>query len=171
MPNTFELIASSTVGSGGAATISFSSIPNTYTDLVLVMSLRANGSFGAGNISLYTNFNGTTTNRSFRTLYGAGSTANSYSGTTAGGSTVPGSLVTANTFNSYQAYIPNYNSSNNKSLSIDTVQENNSATDNELDLQASLWSNTAAITSIEVTAPGNLFVQYSTAYLYGVKNA
>ena len=46
MANTYTLIASNTVGSGGAASISFSSIPSTYTDLLVKISTRDNtGSF------------------------------------------------------------------------------------------------------------------------------
>jgi len=41
MPDTFVKIATVTVGSGGAATMAFSSIPSTYTDLCIKMSSRA----------------------------------------------------------------------------------------------------------------------------------
>jgi hypothetical protein len=78
------------------------------------------------------------------------------------------SSATASTFASADIYIPNYTSSDYKSISIDTVTEKN-ATDAYMRLTAGLWSNTAAITSIGLncSASGN-FVQYSTFYLYGV---
>ena len=50
MPNTMTLISSSTVGSGGTASISFSSIPNTYTDLVVKLSVRSTASTNNTNI-------------------------------------------------------------------------------------------------------------------------
>jgi hypothetical protein len=69
-------------------------------------------------------------------------------------------------------YIPNYAGSNNKSVSADNAREANQATDTYLVMDAGLWSNTSAITSIKI-APrvGPNFVQYSTAYLYGIKNS
>lgn len=168
MANTFELIASSTVGAGGAASIDFTSIPNTYTDLNLVFSLRSSALASSENI--YVTFNGSTSSFSARWMYGDGSTiGNSTSGRIIGFGTAANN--TANTFGTTSLYIPNYAGSNNKSYSADTVTENN-ATLAYTGLIAGLWSNTAAISSISIvpqTAP--LFVQYSTAYLYGVKNA
>jgi hypothetical protein len=79
---------------------------------------------------------------------------------------VPGVGTTANTFGSGDFYIPNYTSANYKSVSYDVTEENN-ATQSYSQLGAGLWSNTAAITSITLTAVPT-FAQYSTFYLYGV---
>ena len=83
-----------------------------------------------------------------------------------------GGTATANTFGNMEIYIPNYAGSSNKSVSVNQVGEDNAATAYAT-LLAGLWSNTAAITSIKLTpfSGGASFVQYSTAYLYGVKNA
>jgi hypothetical protein len=181
MANTFTLIASSTVGSGGAASISFSSIPATYTDLVLLTSVRSSttGSGGTGyqeRLNIY--LNGTTANYSERWIQAEGGTTVN-SGTSYFNSSGPSGLAgtavpsdwTANTFNNNQIYIPNYTSSNNKSFSVDGVAENNGSF-GSLMLNAGLWSNTAAITSISISLRNTPnMVQYSTAYLYGVKNA
>jgi hypothetical protein len=168
MANTMTLIASSTVGSGGAASIDFTSIPSTYTDLQLVMSLRQN----QANNNVRITINGGTTGYSERVLYGTGSgtASTSASATYFNLMYSDGSAETANTFGNLQMYIPNYAGSTNKSISVDGVYENN-ATAAIAALTAQLWANTAAITSISIVPASALWVQYSTAYLYGVKNA
>jgi len=170
MANTFELIASSTVGVLGASSIDFTSIPSTYTDLCIKASLRT-AQFGTAEASqsLLIQFNGTTTNYSYRLLQGYNNTAASYNGTTRFFGDATNSDATASTFGNLEIYIPNYAGSTNKSYSADSVTENN-GTKAAADLDAGLWSNSAAITSISISAASNL-VQYSTAYLYGVKNA
>ena len=179
MANTFELIASYTA-SGSVAAINFTSIPSTYTDLVVTGSLRCDANQTGGTALCY-QFNSSTSGYSAKFLYGDGSAAGSFSGTTlsANGSTygrlagtgIANTAQTSNTFSSMYFYIPNYAGSNNKSGSFDAVVENN-GTAAESNLSASLWSNTSAITSISF-APynGANFVQYTTMYLYGVKNA
>ena len=167
MANTFELIASSTVGSGGAASIDFTSIPSTYTDLCLKLSLRQD-SVTLNYASM--RFNNATTNFTYRTIEGSGASAASYNGSTGTyGFPVP-SNFTSSTFSNLEVYIPNYAGSTNKSFSVDTVTENNASTA-YADLIAGLWSNSAAINQITFYPAGGNFVQYSTAYLYGVKNA
>jgi hypothetical protein len=168
MANTYTLISSVTVGSGGAANIQLASIPSTYTDLVLVTSLRDN----AGSFSANITFNNSTSSYSNRYLRGDGSTTSSSTGsiTTYLQSFSVGSSFTANTFSSNYIYIPNYAGSNNKSVSIDMVTENNSTT-SYAQINAGLWSNTSAITEIDITTGDGSFVQYSTAYLYGISNA
>jgi len=164
MPNTFELISAVTLGSS-AATISFTSIPSTYTDLSLQMSLRSN--YGAGSGAQVT-FNSSATGYSYKQLYGYSGGAGSVGGTgTYIGFNLPGSNATANTFGSIGLYTPNYAGSNNKSVSIDEAYENNSSTVWQLDLFAYLWSNSAAINSITITeGAGRTFTANSTAYLY-----
>jgi hypothetical protein len=172
MANTFELISAYTVGAGGMASINFTSISGSYTDLLIKASLRtdnADGSTGRKSVNL--KINGVTTNMTQRFLYGLGGSASSTSGSIID-AWADSNNATTSTFSSYEIYLPNYGSSNYKSASQDSVYENNSSTDYGLQLTAGLWSNTAAITSLglAVTTSGN-FVQYSTAYLYGVKNA
>lgn len=156
-----------TVGSGGTSSIVFNSIPQTYTDLKIVVSGRADSTA----ITLVGAINGSTSNFTSRFLYGDGSTpassnaANSYWGN------VNPSNYTASTFGSTEIYIPNYTSSNNKSFSVDSTTENN-ATGSTIAIWAGLWSQTAAITSITLTiASSNNFVQYTTATLYGISSA
>jgi hypothetical protein len=170
MANTYVQIGSTvTVGSGGAATIDFTSIPATFTDLVIFVSAR-NTSSGA---SMRLRFNGATTSNTDRYMEADGATV--VSGSNAFGASyifaggVNGSSTTSNTFASNFIYIPNYAGSTNKSVSVDGVTENN-ATTAYADLTAGLWSNSSAITSIELTPNINSFAQYSTASLYGIKS-
>jgi hypothetical protein len=171
MPNTFELIASSTVGSGGASSIVFNSIPGTFTDLVIKSSLRGDRA-GSPNQAITINFNGLTTNlteRWLRLVDGAVGSGTEGSSIQWG---APGAGSTSSTFSNDEIYIPNYAGSTNKSVSIDNVSENN-ATNVFTYLAAGLWSDSSAITSISINAAsaGTNLVQHSTAYLYGVKNA
>ena len=167
MPDTFTLIASSTVGAGGASSIDFTSIPSTYTDLVILVSARTN----TGNTSDQTliSFNGSTTSFSSKMLGGTGSAASSVS---VARYTMPNDTTdqTASTFNNGSIYIPNYAGATNKSYSADGVMENN-ATYALMWMTAGLWSNTAAINQVTLTPSAGSYAQYSTAYLYGVKNA
>ena len=169
MPNTYTLIASSTVGAGGAASIDFTSIPSTYTDLCIKLSTR----FASTSTLIKITYNGVTTGYSRRGVVGENNAAASYSASDAFVAYTDSSSNTANTFGNSEIYIPNYAGSNYKSASIDSVKENNNVPDAVVALQASLWSNTAAITSISLSdlSGGQSFLQYSTAYLYGVKNA
>jgi hypothetical protein len=173
MANTYTLISSVTVGSGGATSIGFTSIPSTYTDFKLVASLRSSTTFGNVWYDSYITVNGA--NLSWRDIIGLGSgTPSSRNDTTSFVTLgVPSSDATASTFGNLEIYIPNYAGSNNKSASMDGVSENN-ATAAGMGLHAGLYSSSSAITSITITpynSPTAKFVQYSTAYLYGISNA
>jgi hypothetical protein len=168
MATTFTLISSVTVGVLGASSIDFTSIPSTYTDLCLKYSLRC-GSVNISNAT-YLNVNTSSANQTSLSLRGDGASAISFTDTAIAIGRVTGGTATINTFNNGEVYIPNYAGSNNKSFSADTVSENNATTASE-QLDASLWSQTAAINAIGIYAPGQTISQYSTAYLYGISNA
>ena len=168
MPTYTQIGSAVTVGSGGAANIDFTSIPSTYTDLVIVGSLRSDGAVNTCKI----NFNNNSTNYSNKRLYGTGSSAASDSAATtfASISAITESSFTANTFGSFYCYIPNYAGSTNKSSTQDGVNETNATAAVQM-IVASLWSDTAAINRVTLAPTSGNFVQYSTAYLYGVSNA
>jgi len=171
MPTYTQIGTAVVVGSGGAATIDFSSIPSTYTDLVLKVSLRGPTGYASDTMDTYLRFNGTTTNYSDRLLYGTGSAIASLSETPTGiNFRVVGQNSTTSTFGNAEIYIANYAGSTNKSVSIDAVTENN-ATSVLTQIEAGLWSNTAAINQITLVPFTTGFAQYSSAYLYGVSNA
>lgn len=167
MPN-MELITSVTVGAGGAASVTLPAsgiIPQTYTDLKIVYSIRSDNTNPSNTIDLA--FNGSTTgftNRYLQTGPSSGSNFGRFSGAQ------NSSSETANIFSNGEIYIPNYTGSNNKSYSADWVYENNSSSGAGVGFIADLWSNTAAITSITITGYAGNFLQNSTFYLYGISN-
>jgi len=163
MPNTFELIASSTVGAGGASAIDFTSIPQTYTDLCVKISGRANADI----VAVICSINSSALDSGKR-LRGNGTDAASASSAENYG--VNNSTATASTFSNGEWYFPNYTGSNNKSVSMDGVTENN-GTAAYSSITAGLENTSSAITSLSFAPNGGNWVQYSTAYLYGVKNA
>lgn len=166
--NTYVLLAKSTVGSAGASSITFSNIPQTgYTDLLIKTSSRTDG-LGAGN-ALLLSLNGSTANFSNKLLYGASGSAYSASGTR-GIVFADGTSETASTFENTEIYIPNYTSSNYKSISSDSVMEGNATSGIYMGLFAMIWQNTSAITSLSLTPQAGNFVQYSDFYLYGISN-
>jgi hypothetical protein len=167
MPANYVLLERVTL-SASAASVVLDNIPQTgYTDLKIVSSTRTDrASQTADWVKI--SFNGSTSSFSLRELEGDGTTAASYTGTTGLAFFAPASTATANTFGNSEVYIPNYTSSNYKSYSADTVTENNAASANAA-INAGLWSNTAAITSISFTPNlGTNFLQYSTFSLYGL---
>jgi hypothetical protein len=157
-----------TVGSGGASSIAFTSIPQTYTDLRILLSGRSTGT----NQTLLIQFNSDTTSTNYRRLaLGAADTlVFSQNINDQGIGYIPISTYTANTFGNAEIYIPNYTSTTAKSYYTDSVAENN-ASEAYLGLFANTYTGTAAITSITLTAGGANFAQYSTATLYGVTSA
>jgi hypothetical protein len=170
MPSSRILISSQTLGSS-AASVTFSSIPSTYTDLVLRMSTRSDV---ASNYETAIQINSISTNYSMTRLVGNGATATSARYTAQSTyymASTNGTNTTASTFSNLEFYIPNYAGSANKVASGFGVTENNSASTNvSMAIHAELLSNTAAITQLVISAQGN-FVAGSSFYLYGLKNS
>jgi hypothetical protein len=167
MPLQLYKIATIEVGSGGASSMIFSSIPQGYTDLKITFSARSEGT---STTAALLRLNGSSANGSNRGLEGNGVTAITYvdSSQSYAGNIVPGNY-TVNTFCNNEIYIPNYTSSNYKSSSVDTVTENVATIYALQNIQANLWSNTAAVTSISLIPNGtNNFAQYTIATLYGI---
>jgi hypothetical protein len=177
MPTFTQIGAAVVVGSGGQAAIDFTAIPATFTDLVIKISARCDSTGGYPE-TLNLKFNSSaTTDYSFRGLFSVTATPgsnNSSSLTSMRAGSIAVVATTANTFSNIEIYIPNYASTSyQKSVSIDATQESNSTVDFNYALifNAGFRSNTAAITSINLTSAAGNFVQHSTAYLYGVSNA
>lgn len=173
MANTYTLINSSTVGSGGVASITFSSIPATYTDLCLKISMRTDRGSTIDPVQIQ--FNGDTgSNYSYRSIWsdasGSVNSFNSGSPDRIDAQYSTAADATANTFTNFEIYIPNYASSNQKVTSYDSAHETN-ATTAYLVMMANLWTGTAAINSIKMDPINGNFVQYTSAYLYGIKNS
>lgn len=162
-------ISTVTVGSGGASSIVFSSIPQNYTDLIILLSGRES----TGNNWFTMIFNGdTSSSYTEKDIYSTGTASGSRTYTSRANiynDYLDASPNTANTFSSIQIYIPNYSSNTAyKPVSIDGTGENNtsSLTLAYQGMNASLWSNTSSITSITLTQN---WAQYSSATLYGIR--
>jgi len=161
-----QLIQHVTVGAGGQASITFSAIPQTFTHLMLKLSLRSTRSGFPS--ATYLNFNSTGFNATGLVLYGNGSSAGSYGYSDGTLAAISSTVSTANTFSNTEIFIPNYRSANSKSYAVDYVFENNGATA-EQGINSGIWANSAAISSILIDDfSTNLFVEGSSASLYGI---
>lgn len=173
--NTYVAINTVTVGSGGSASVAFSSIPATYNNLLLKVSLKTNRTTDYVDDFRLT-FNGSSTGYSFKSVVNYNGTIRNDQNASASyvyaiAATASHASQTPNTFCNSEIYIPNYASSNHKSISTDSTTEQN-GTQIWQSLQAALWANTAAITSITLVPDvGTLFAQNSTATLYGINNS
>jgi hypothetical protein len=172
MPATYTLI-SSNVLSSSAASVTFSAIPATYTDLVLRISART-GSSGTAVDRIQIQLAGISSSYSRTVLLGNGSAASSSRASSASyglASGGEGSSATSNTFGNTEFYIPNYAGSANKVFSSFGVSETN-ATAAEISVMANLLSNTSAVNKIDLYSDdGSSFVSGSSFYLYGISNA
>jgi hypothetical protein len=172
MPSTYTLI-SSNVLSSSAASVTFSAIPSTYTDLVVRGSTRVD-SGSASSIQIRYNASIGGTDYSVTNLRGNGSAASSdaLSGNDYGFAAFANNLstMTADTFSSWEIYLPGYLSSTKKPSSVISSQETN-ATSASTNAAANLWQGTAAITSIGFALSSSNWVSGSSFYLYGIKNS
>lgn len=174
MANTFEVISSQTLNTN-TSTISFNSIPQTYTDLVLRITTRSSSSAQPDWIYLTSNSNTGSIYSWVRIQSnGSASSAARQAATTpvASGASyfgfITGTSDTADSFASVEMYIPSYtNSTYSKQVSVHSITTNN-ATLSYQNLYANLIGSSAAISSISLSAQGN-FVSGSSFILYGVK--
>jgi hypothetical protein len=174
MPTPTYVAIAKTVLSADQTDVTFSAIPSTYTDLLLVISARSSDT---GNVDrLKITVNASATNYSNNYVYANGTTATA--GTLSGGNTyiqmwgITANGATANSFGNAEVYLPNYTGSTNKVLSVTGAAENNSATAYYEGITAGLWSNTSAITSITLDpVVGADFKSGSRFDLYGIKNS
>lgn len=163
----FELIERITVGSGGASTVSFSSIPGTYKNLQLRFSAltgtganvryRLNGDSGANydarEIVSYGNSGPNT----------GSSLGDTHPVITVGQATYPApGIVDIIDYASTGKY---------KSSRILTGTDSNTTDVSRLYFKSILWKSTSAVTSVVLTSEGTTFQQYSTFALYGIKGA
>ena len=165
MPTTYEPIATTTLGSA-VATITFSSIAATYTDLRLVIT--ATSSTAGADIAVRYNSD-TGANYSLTRLTGNGSTAASGSRTNTSESIIDSNGLSATVPSLYEVDIFSYAGSTFKTLLARTAQDFNGS--GGVYTSVNLWRNTAAITSITLFLTAYNFNAGTTATLYGIKNA
>jgi hypothetical protein len=171
MANTFFKLDSVTVGAGGAASVTFSNIPRTYTDLVVKYSTRCSGSGQFQSVFLRMNGDSSAVYSGSRFWYYSGFASSYYTGSTSNNMNwTSGSTATANTFGTGEITIPNYISSSGKSFSSELMSESNSTTEVVTGIASGLYATTVPITSLTVIGETS-FVQNSTFTLYGVFNA
>lgn len=175
MASTYTLISSNVLGSN-TASVTFSSIPSTYTDLVLRGSVRGADAGGSNTIE-YTKLQivaNSASTWSRTQLYGNGASAISLRETTDGvwvpiGST-QNETTTSNTFASFEYYIPNYTSTTNKQISAFGVSEQNGTTAFAT-VGAHLFQTSNAISSLTIYSNYGNNAAGSSFYLYGIKNS
>jgi hypothetical protein len=169
--NSYESISTVTVGGGGQATISFTSIPGTYTHLQIRAIARSAAS-NDYNVNIKLNSD-TGSNYAYHRLYGTGATAAAQ----AGSSLTYANIAAITTLNSETASafgaaiidILDYaNTSKYKTVrSLNGRDINGGGT---INLHSGLWQSTSAITRIDFTgASADSFAQYSSFALYGIK--
>jgi len=172
MPATYTLI-SSNVLTTTTASVTFSAIPATYTDLVLRISGRGNRANTTDEWRM--TINGlSTTIYSDTIMYGSGTSATSSrlsNGTIVRDGAINAATSTSNTFSSLELYIPSYTVSQSKPFSYFGVTEINAATTNSIDAAAYLWRDNGAISTLVLTNASGSWVADSSFYLYGISNA
>jgi hypothetical protein len=170
MPNNYILLETIAL-TQSAASVTFDNLPTSgYTDLKVVISSRTNRANAVDSLGFY--FNGDTTVARYtgRVLYGTGTAVASNAPSPVNDETMftSGNSATASTFGNAELYIPNYRSSNQKSVSIDSVGENN-ATTARMNIAAVLYDQTTAISSITfIPITGTTILADSTFSLYGI---
>ena len=168
----YESIASAT-GTGSSGTITFSSIPSTYTSLQIRGIMRTDGGTTANII-----FNGDTgSNYASHQLYGDGTTVGaggvaSSTSITQGGVLGYGTSASANTVGAFILDIHDYASTTrNKTTRVFTGRDDNGSA-LFVRLGSGLWMNTAAVTSVSIVVSGaGNFTNQTQFSLYGIKGA
>jgi hypothetical protein len=170
---TYTLISSNVLASS-AASVTFSAIPATFTDLVLRCSTRmTTGTFGEFSVRFNSDSSAL---YSVTYLYTGGGTPSSYNQSSItdlnGILNTEGTSQTANTFSNNELYIPNYTASQSKPVSASNVAENN-ASAAYIQVNAGLYRSNTAISSITIldNINGRDFAATSSFYLYGISNA
>jgi hypothetical protein len=167
MPTTYEPISTTTL-SAGTASVTFSSIPQTYTDLVLVVNAKSSGASGSNPTFLINSDSGS--NYSYSYIYGDGTTAGTFrlaSNTKGILGLYSGNLQSGNfSYNSITHFMNYSNTSINKSV-LSRSNDANLATE----FGINLYRSTSAITSITAQIATVTFTSGSTFTLYGIKAA
>jgi hypothetical protein len=163
--STYTPIATTSIGNTTTATYTFSSIPSTYTDLILVQSIGNNSGSGASGVRIQ--YNGDTgSNYSWTYLVGTGSSAVSGRNSNATYYDIGIENDTTN-FAVVTTQIMNYANT----TTYKTAISRGSASTREVSTNASLWRSTSAINSITITKADGNFKQGSTFTLYGIQAA
>jgi hypothetical protein len=171
VPGTYESIATTIVGSGGSASVSFNSIPQTYTHL----QIRGIGKSAGASDSLDLTFNGDvgSSQYTYHALYGNGSSAGSENNRPRANIPTTITLVPSSDTNIFGAGIIDIldytNTNKYTTVRIFAGQNVNSTSGEAIFLTSGLWMSTSAVTSITLTGRSGNIGQYSHFALYGIK--
>jgi hypothetical protein len=179
-PTSYESIATVTVGSGGASSVEFTSIPATYKHLQIRILSRSDGA-NSDIDSLAMRVNGDTgSNYAYHFLKGSGAAASAAAGTSSSVMILgaePSANHTSGMFAGHVVDILDYADTNKYKTvrSIGGVDTNNTGNEvGEVRFSSSLWMSTSAITSLKLQSGSAFtkgFTQYSHFALYGIKGA
>lgn len=169
----FESIATTSVGSGGASSVEFTSIPSTYTHLQIRGIAKSDNTGSLDNLQMQFNSD-TAANYKAHFLYGTGSATGA--GVAASDNLMLAARITggnasyANIFGVFVIDILDYANTNKYKVhrSLSGHDENGLG---EVFFESGLWRNTNAITSIKLYAQDFNWKQYSHFALYGIKAA
>ena len=162
--NTYVALQTQVLGSAQSL-VTFTSIPQTYTDLVIVMQPKGTTGFDS---KIYFNGDVTSGLYSDTILYGTGTAAGSTRETAKNFITLSWYASTSADFNN-STIINIMNYSNATTYKTVLVRANNAASG--VDAIVGLWRNTNAITSVTLNAPSNTFAVGSTFTLYAIQAA
>jgi hypothetical protein len=166
IPPNFYSIATTTVGSGGTPSITFNSIPSTYTHLQ-IRGIVQTSSLAAS----WVDFNSdSATNYARHRLSGDGANPAASGVITTRGAIAGASSIatTANTFGAFVMDILDYSNTNKNKVARALYGEDLNGSGG-IELDSFVWLNTAAITTITFTPTAGNFTQYSQFALYGVR--
>ena len=168
----FESIATVTVGSGGASSITFSDIPGTYQHLQVRGIWRITENAAADEwLAMQLNSDTTGSNYAYHSLYGAGSSAAAEASTSLTRISLgPKDGLTASLYGAFVADVLDYTSTS-KNTVVRTLGGYDANGVGVVGINSTLWKNTNAVTSLTILpdSAGRSLKQHTTVALYGVK--
>jgi hypothetical protein len=169
---TFTLISSTTVGAGGTSSVTFSAIPNTFTDLILIASCNF-GTAGYAEDNLAVRMNGDSTYGNYGWDFLSGSGNGTFTkgftnpDTRSGVGLAPGGNLSSNLFGTFWMEIPFYQGSGVKTFIADWAYGNTTTAASQ-GINTGYWSGTSAVTSLTLLPYFSTTIrQHSIFSLYG----
>ena len=168
---TYVLLSSNVLASN-TASVTFSSIPSTYTDLLVRFSSRSDAAYATDSALVL--FNNTTgqQGRTTRMFDVGGGTSSSESGPTMYLGLI-GNTAAANFYGSSEMYIPNYATTSTRQIFFHSTSEDNATGARYSSYVGNAyWTTTTAISTIKLNPQsGTVFLATSSFYLYGIKSS
>ena len=169
--SSMRVIGHTEVGAGNAVNITFSNIPQTFTDLLLVTSLRSNRDAKLDRARVVLNGD-QANNYTYRTFVGTGTSIFGEGITTNGMIfySANGNTASASTFSTVKVLLPNYRVSGIvKVASLDGSWASFETNESWREMNTGTWNGTTAITSLSLVMDfGTAWLQYSSSTLYGI---